>query len=72
MTTGRSYYTENMAKFLAVDPDAVLGQLAQGESGDLAPQQRDAWLQQLAILKTSLSGEDSGQVAFRGWETRRR
>jgi hypothetical protein len=43
---------------------SVLGRLAQGQAGDLNPAQRDAWLQQIDILKQSLPAGLDGVLCF--------
>ena len=49
MPIGRSAYFGNFHDILIRRPDAILGILASGQTGDLTPAQRDAWLRQIEI-----------------------
>lgn len=51
-----AYYWAPVADFLAADPAAVFGRLASANAFPLDPQQRDAWEEQVGILKTALHG----------------
>jgi hypothetical protein len=50
----RASYVSGLAIFLAADPMVILGHLSQGQDGDVNQAQRDAWLQQIVILKSSV------------------
>jgi hypothetical protein len=52
----RAYYHAPIALFCADDEDRILGILAGHHHHDLDIQQRFAWVQQIAILRTALSG----------------
>jgi hypothetical protein len=54
----RAYYSTPVAGFLASPPETTLGFLAANSEMAVEPPQRDAWLQQIAILKNSLQGLD--------------
>ncbi len=47
-------YSENISSFLVENSQSILGRLTEGQNGDLTPAQRDAWSQQIEILKRSL------------------
>lgn len=50
----RYFYSDSLATFLYEDEASILGELATNNSFALDLTQRDAWLRQIAILKTSL------------------
>ena len=52
----RSWYSASIADFLLADPEAVLGQLTVNCDFALDPNQRDAWLAEIEILRTQLNG----------------
>lgn len=54
----RAYYTAPLAVFLTSTPETVLGALLTNSEMAVEPPQRDAWLQEIAILKTVLQGLD--------------
>ena len=54
----RAYYSASVAVFLASTPETVLGALLANSEMAVEPPQRDAWLQEIAILKDSLRGLD--------------
>lgn len=56
MPSPSGYYRAPIADFLAAATDQVLGALARSHGPALDPTQRDAWLQEIDILKQSLSG----------------
>jgi hypothetical protein len=60
----RSAYCAEIEAFRAADPQAILGELAKSQIGDLTPAQRDAWLAQIDILNSALAGFSSGTVLF--------
>jgi Uncharacterized conserved protein (DUF2075) len=51
----RSYYSNTLAAFCAADRDQIFAQLALQNDFDLIGTQRDAWLQQAAILQEVLT-----------------
>jgi hypothetical protein len=51
-----SYYHAEIAEFLGEDNCSILGTLALGHRHDLNMAQRDAWTQQIAVLKQALLG----------------
>lgn len=59
-----AYYDAQIADFLAADRDAVLGVLVQHHGFALEHQQRGAWVGQIDLLKSALSGVDRGHVLF--------
>ncbi|MCL4180871.1 MAG: hypothetical protein KJ072_24375 [Verrucomicrobia bacterium] len=54
----RAYYTATVAAFLVSTPETVLGALLVNSEMAVEPPQRDAWLQEIAVLKTTLQGLD--------------
>lgn len=59
----RYYYRESIIKFLQADTTDMLGQLAEENEFALEQSQRDAWLRQISILKSSLKNLD-GSIFF--------
>jgi hypothetical protein len=54
----RAYYHASVAEFLASTREAILGTLLSNSAMSVEPPQRDAWLQEIAILRTTLHGLD--------------
>lgn len=52
----RAYYIATVDEFLAATPDAVLGTLTANCDFPVEPAQRNAWLDLIGILKTTLPG----------------
>lgn len=52
----RAYYSAPVGVFLASAPETVLGALLANSEMAIEPPQRDAWLQEIAILRTTLQG----------------
>jgi hypothetical protein len=50
----REYYSDSIAAFLCAGPDEILGQLARSNDFALEQTQRDAWLEEINILKSVL------------------
>ncbi len=59
----REYYSDSIANFLNTKPDEILGKLARNNDFALEQTQRDAWLEQIYILKNTLP-EFKGSVYF--------
>ncbi|MDC7683191.1 DUF2075 domain-containing protein [Asticcacaulis sp. BYS171W] len=53
----RAYYTADRAKFFSDSDDHILGELARGHSFALEITQREAWRQQVTILRQALSDQ---------------
>src|SRR5688572_15379303 len=51
----RAYYSDSIAAFLDASDQAILGSLAEAGSHALEPTQRDAWVEQIRVLKEVLS-----------------
>lgn len=51
-----AYYWAPVTAFLSADPASILGTLASANAFPLDQQQRDAWEEQIGILKTALDG----------------
>lgn len=52
----RAYYQDPIGSFVSKDSRIILAELAQGNEFDLQATQRDAWLEQVDILKPALQG----------------
>ncbi|MBP7274714.1 MAG: DUF2075 domain-containing protein [Kiritimatiellae bacterium] len=52
----RAYYSDSIATFIAAPPESVLGVLTTRSEMAVEPPQRDAWLEEIAILKMALRG----------------
>jgi hypothetical protein len=59
----RAYYSNTIEGFLLDPPDAVLGQLVRRSEFAVEKSQSDAWLTQIHLLKSNLSG-GSGSIYF--------
>lgn len=53
-----AYYGAGTAEFLAASPEAILGRVAENAQFDIELAQRNAWLDQIEILKAALTGID--------------
>lgn len=60
----RAYYNASVQDFLNADPDAVYGILGRHHSHNQELAQKSAWLEQIAILKNSLTGISDAWIAF--------
>lgn len=65
MAISRHYYSDPIATFLDKDNEAILGALARCSEFAVEPTQRDAWVEEILILKNVLTGHRGrGQVYF--------
>lgn len=63
--TNRTYYADSIAGFLDASPDSVLGILAGASTFSIESSQRDAWVEQIQILRASLAPyRGRGKVYF--------
>lgn len=61
----RFFYSETCARFLDQDVSSILGDLSKHNVFDLTLEQRDAWLQEISIMKQVVSGLGAkGDIAF--------
>lgn len=60
----RAYYTAVRAKFFSDSDDHILGELARGHSFALEMTQRDAWLQQIVIMRQALADQSAFTIYF--------
>jgi hypothetical protein len=60
----RAYFAEPVADFLVHDCDGILGALAMHHQFDLDDRQKNAWMDQIAILKRNLSAIQEGYILF--------
>src|SRR3712207_1143686 len=58
----RAYYANSIVGFLSESADAILGRLVQGDSLAVEAAQRDAWLEQIRILKAVLLQQANGSI----------
>ncbi|MBA2703539.1 MAG: DUF2075 domain-containing protein [Blastocatellia bacterium] len=60
----RDYYSDSIAKFRDTSPNEILGTLVKSSGGfAVEPTQRDAWLEEIRILSSVLSGVE-GSIYF--------
>ena len=59
----RFYYGKSIAEFLVEDSDAIFGALSRSESFDTARDQKNAWNEEIGLLKSILRGYE-GHVFF--------
>ncbi len=61
---GRAYYSKELTEFLADNNSRILGELTNNNQFSLEEQQRNAWIQQIQILKNELRNLNSGHIMF--------
>ena len=59
----REYYSDTIESFLSASSNTILGKLVENYEFPLEQTQRDAWLNQIFILKKTLQGY-SGKIYF--------
>lgn len=57
-----AWYAAPITQFLSTTEQRVLGELVQASQFDVTQAQRDAWLQEIAILRTALAGVEGWVV----------
>lgn len=60
----RAYYSKELQEFLTDDNSRILGELTNNHQFALEEQQRNAWIQQIEILKNELHNFGSGHIMF--------
>ncbi len=60
----RSYYAKDIPAFLSDPDDNILGSLARNHSHSLEDLQKNAWIEQMKILKRQLADETGGHILF--------
>jgi hypothetical protein len=60
----RSYYSNSLETFLNQRNDAILGNITRNNEFSLEDTQKNAWVEQIKILKISLSRFDNGHILF--------
>ena len=60
----RSYYSASTERFLEDESDLILGELTRHHEFALEDLQRNAWIEQIAILKKELTGIPDSYLAF--------
>lgn len=58
MASRRAFYSDTISGFLASSPDAILGALTKHSDFAVGQDQRNAWLEEIEILRTALHGRD--------------
>ena len=61
---GRAYYSKELQDFLTDNNNRILGELTSNHQFALEEQQRNAWIQQIQILKNELHDLNSGHIMF--------
>jgi hypothetical protein len=64
LTIQRSAYRAELSSFHAERDDAILGRLAHAQTGDITSAQREAWGQQIEILRSALQNVMIGTLCF--------
>jgi hypothetical protein len=59
----RAYFSAGLGEFLRMRDEEVLGQMAQRTEYAVDLTQRDAWVEQLGILREGLMGVEGGKKA---------
>src|SRR5690242_3717964 len=59
----RAWYSSSICSFLKASPDSILGELTRNSDFAILPDQRDAWFEQIALLKEQLN-EQEGSLFF--------
>lgn len=59
----RAWYRASIAEFLRSDVEAILGHLVENSGFDVLTSQRDAWLEEVVILRQQLAGIE-GSIFF--------
>ena len=60
----RSYYSEDFEKFLKTPGDQILGELTKNHKFELNIEQKNAWQDQIKILKKIIANFKNGYVSF--------
>jgi hypothetical protein len=64
LTIQRAAYQSDLINFRAEQDETILGRLLHAQIGDLVPGQREAWVEQLEILRASLQNLMVGTLLF--------
>ena len=59
----RYYFKSSISQFLITNPDEIIGKLAQGNEFPLEPTQKNAWIEEISILKKVLE-KFQGELFF--------
>ena len=63
ISAANAYYAASVATFAGASPDEILGGITAASDFAVEPTQRDAWLEQINVLKSALAGLD-GTIFF--------
>lgn len=58
----RSYYSGDLARFKATDTDQIVGTLSHASGPNVTQEQKDAWREEVEILKAETGSLDSGRI----------
>ena len=59
----RAYYSDTIQNFLATNPDVIVGQLSTHSGFALLQPQTNAWIEEIALLKRTISAY-KGKIYF--------
>lgn len=60
----RVYYSNKIEEFIEQDTSSIFGEIAKNDLHDSIKNQKDAWFEQIEILKNQLHNFDGGDVIF--------
>ncbi len=60
----RYFYSDRIEEFLRCSTDEILGRLSKESSFDINTLQRNAWVDEINLLKNALVGENTGEIIF--------
>ena len=60
----QAYFSAPIVEFLRLQPQTILGHLAEHHAHDLDTLQRNAWLSQIEILQRELKDQAAGWIAL--------
>ncbi len=64
MAVNREYYASTIEDFLGTETEILLGRLLVNDEFETTDLQKNAWRQEICILKEQLQGFDSGEISF--------
>ncbi len=62
MSTTRAYFSSTIARFLEEPSDSILGALTRASTFDVELEQRNAWREEIGILKSALTHTEEGYI----------
>jgi hypothetical protein len=61
----RAWYSDKISKFIQASPESIIGAITSKSSFSIEETQRDAWVEEIKILKDVLS-KTEGKIYFEG------